>query len=81
LIAIQHSVSSSAETIGAFNIGFDTANLHHPTMDLLSASAAAAEAAAAAAAAAAASVAACAQGLTLVHFPSQLEPCLTQNTP
>jgi len=27
---VHHIIASSAETIGAFNTGFDTANLHRP---------------------------------------------------
>jgi hypothetical protein len=30
LKAFQHIVASSAETIGAFNAGFETVNLHRP---------------------------------------------------
>jgi hypothetical protein len=32
LKAVLHIVASSAETIGAFNTGFDTVNLHRPTV-------------------------------------------------
>jgi hypothetical protein len=31
LKAVYHILVSSAETIGAFNSGFDTVNLHRPT--------------------------------------------------
>jgi len=31
LKAVHHILASSAETIGAFNTGFDTVNLHRPT--------------------------------------------------
>jgi hypothetical protein len=32
LIALHHIVTSSAETIGAFNMGFDAVNLNRPTL-------------------------------------------------
>jgi hypothetical protein len=32
LKALHHIVASSAETTGAFNLGFDILNLHRPTM-------------------------------------------------
>jgi hypothetical protein len=35
LLAVHHILVSSAETIGAFNTGFDTANLHRPTTALI----------------------------------------------
>jgi len=33
LKAVHHILASSAETIGAFNTGFDTVILHRPTLD------------------------------------------------
>jgi len=32
LKAVHHILASSAETIGAFNTGLDTVNLHRPTV-------------------------------------------------
>ena len=70
LKAIHHIVASSAETMGAFDTGFDRVNLHRLTMradsprdptssslhDMYGPSVAPAR-----------------QGLTLVHFSAQLE--------
>jgi len=35
LKAFHHIIVSSAETTGTFNTGFDTVNLHRPTMQSL----------------------------------------------
>jgi hypothetical protein len=34
LKAVQHIVASSAEIIGAFNMGFGSVNLHRPTVQV-----------------------------------------------
>jgi len=60
---------SIAEAVGAFNTGFDGVNLHCPSLANRSP------------APSAVAWVAHWQGLTLVHFPAQPEPFLTQNTP
>jgi len=67
-----------------FQVGFDRVNLHRPALDSAAAAAASAAATRVAsllppvASASSARASASCQGLTLVHFSAQLEPCLTQ---